>query len=163
VATSFNIAIPTGSSTIFAPKLRGFSAHQTTPTNTGTTTSTSVGYQTLDVNNLIGTSSYSTSTGTLTIGAGEAGMWDVEATLHTATAASAYYESLSIFQNGTNAQTGPTHTTQASTAGYLSVRRKLKCAVGDTITISYFQQSGSTINTVADNTSIFSAFLVSSV
>jgi hypothetical protein len=153
---------PLGGSTLKAPKLIGFSANQTGGGGTSMPSSvaTVISFPNMVKNNLWGTSTFTSNT-TLTIGSGEAGIWNISAAAHMPIEASGYFEQIAIFQNGTQVFTGTTSVSLASTGSYVEVACNLVANVGDTIVIEVYHQFGSTISTVADQTSNFSAFLIS--
>lgn len=160
LSTYLNVA---GASTSKAPKLIGFKADQSTGGGTSipVSTATVMTYHHMIVNNLSGTSTF-TSNSTLTIGAGEAGIWEIAASVHMPTATNAYFEQIAIWQNGIQVDTGTTTNADVGGGSYVAMSANIKTVVGDTIQIKMYHQSSSgTLTTAADETTNFSAFLIS--
>lgn len=150
-----------GTSTTKAPKLIGFVADQSGAgaTSVPSAVATAVAFGHTAKNNLWGTSNFNGTT--LTIGAGEAGIWDINAAVHVPIQGASGFEQIGIWKNGVQVFTGTTTTGQAGTGSYVEVSANLVCAAGDTIQILFYHQYGSTISTANDQTTNFSAFLIS--
>jgi hypothetical protein len=160
--TQYQIISPLGGTTAKAPKLIGFAANQAgaSATSVPTSVGTVVAFGNIFKNNLWGTSTFTSGT-TLTIGAGEAGIWDINAAIHVPVQSSGAFEQIAIFQNGTQVFTGTTTTSTAGGGSYVEVSANIVCAVGDVIRIEFYHQYGITISTANDQTTNFSACLIS--
>lgn len=150
--------IPPGSggSTTKAPKLIGILASGSggSVPNPGNST---VNFPNVTKNNLWGTSTFTSNT-TLTVGAGEAGIWHIDATVGLATAAADTYASLAVYVNGSAAAIGTTTTAPTGDTADIQASASIALNVGDTVTIVVFVQSGSA---VVSNGSTLSALLIS--
>lgn len=150
-----------GTSTTKAPKLIGFVADQSgaAATSIPSAVATSVSFGHTVKNNLWGTSTFGGTN--LTIGAGEAGIWSVNAAIHVPIQSGSAFEQVFISKNGTQIFTGTTTTAPAATGSYVEVSADVVCAVGDVVGINFYHQFAGTIATAADQTTNFSAFLIS--
>jgi hypothetical protein len=151
-----------GTSTEFAPKLVGVVADQAgaAATSVPSAVATNITFGHTAKNNLVGHTSTFNGT-TLTIGAGEAGIWDIRSNIHIPGQGTGAFEQIAIFQNGAQVETGTTTTSLAATGSYVQVAGSIVTNVGDTIVVKFYHQYGSTISTAADNTTNFSALLAS--
>jgi len=146
-----------------APKLRGFIASQQGFAGTVIPTSApggvNISYPNIQKNNL----QTSTFDGTrLVIGAGEDGIWAIYAAVHLAQIGrDCNFTSMSVEVNGQIAAIESSGTIIAGTGNNLSTTAHLQLNVGDTVTGACYQQSGITNNSVPDNSTRFSAWLIS--
>lgn len=148
------IAPPTGLSTTAAPRLIGFTAltaGQSYPTSTNTLMTL-----TMAQDNLVGTSTYASNT--LTIGAGEAGVWLFEGfTQFTSGGAGLGFTSVSLRKNGAQVAIGGENA-GAGLSSYDTFCKPIVADVGDTFQWFGFQQSGTTLSSASQSAS---AFLIS--
>jgi hypothetical protein len=153
---------PLGGSTQKAPKLIGFLAD--TVGGGGTVVPTSVAtlmaFNNMAKNNLWGTSTFTGNT-TLTIGAGEAGIWNLNAAVHMPLLGTGFFEQILFWQNDVQVFTGTTTTSTAGGGSYVAVSCNRAVNVGDTLKVAIYHQYGSNLTTVPDQTTNFSAMLIS--
>lgn len=156
------IGPPAGGSTQAAPKLIGVVRDQASQSAQTITTSiaTAISCARVVKNNLSGTSTFTSNT-TLTVGTGEAGIWNINAAVHTETAAAVYFQQIFINVNGVQVFTGTTNTSQISTAGYVAVSCNLALSAGDVVQAMFYHQKGSNMTLGADQSTNFSALLIS--
>ncbi|KAA2237660.1 hypothetical protein [Salinarimonas soli] len=149
-----------GASTEKAPKLSGIVATGLAAvTSIPTSVATILPYPATDQSNL----STSTWDGTtLTVGAGEAGLWLVSASVHFALASAGAYSSVGIYRNGLEIALGASQSGNAGDAASPSTATIIKCNAGDTLAAYAYQQTGSTKNTSGTTRTRFAAFLISS-
>lgn len=155
------IVPPATGSTQAAPKLIGISANATAGvTALPTSVATRVNFGTTELSNLGGRNS-TWNGNTLTVGAGEAGLWFVSSCCHIAAPAGGVYCSHGINVNGSQVAQGSSSAGNSGDAQDPSVSTIIKTSVGDTIDARAYQQTGSTQNALNDNRTRFSAFLIS--
>ncbi|CAN7315099.1 hypothetical protein LJR009_001586 [Bosea sp. LjRoot9] len=154
------LALPIGGSTLKAPKLVGIMATALAAgTSIPNATTTTVNYGTTKKNNL-GTSTWNGNT--LTVGAGEAGLWQVTANVEYGAGAGSSFVALGLT---TTSGVGSYSASSSGTGGdgqAVSVPGIVPLAVGETVKAQTFHQLGGTASTLARDTSQFSAFLISS-
>ena len=100
---------------------------------------------------------------TLTVGAGEDGVWAVYGCLHTSQiGVDTNFSEILIFVNGVEQASETSGYVVAGTGNGVSVTAHIVLNVGDTLQIKYYQQSsGTALYSVPDNRTRMSAFLIS--
>lgn len=148
---------PPGSSTQFAPRQRLIEATQTSNQSIANSVQTILNYQTTNQNQL----NSSTWSGTrLTIGAGEAGYWDIQASWTFYTTLQDAFAAVRIVKNGSTI-VGEGDITRTDTSGgvVLQTNTRLKLAVGDYVEASAYHQATGGAGATADVRSRFIASL----
>jgi len=146
-----------------APKLRGFHAGATggVPQAIPASVATAVLFVHTD-DNAMQTSTFDGYN--LTIGAGEAGVWDMYSCVHLGQiGVDCNFMSMSIFVNGQEMATDSVGTIVAGTGSSPSVADRIRLQVGDVVQFKCYQQAnGGALNyTVPDNRTSCSAYLIS--
>jgi hypothetical protein len=149
-----------GTSTTKAPKLPGILATgQALGTVTPSSVATKVDFTTITQNNL-GSSTF-TGADTLTIGADEAGLWLVTASLHWAAPVGGSWASAGVYVNGSEVASGILSQGNSGDAQIVPVTGFMKLSAGDTVSVYGYQQTGSSQTIQASSRTRFSAFLIS--
>lgn len=159
LAASEVIAANPAASTTRAPLLARVDATTTTSVALPTSVDTLVNFQTLNGSSL----RTSTWNGTrLTIGAGEGGLWDVQAAWAFFTPTTGIFTACRVRKNGTTVlgESGPPYV-QAGGGAIIPAAARLPLVVGDYIEILANQQAGSSQFYYADPRARFSATLLS--
>lgn len=164
--TSFQVtgagsnALQSGGSSAFAPQLLNIDATATANVSVPSTTNTLLQFQTTNNSNL-GSSVWSGSR--LTVGAGEAGLWYIQASWVFSTPSDNVFSTCRIRVNGTTirGEAGPP-LTQAGGGVVIQTQTILKLAAGDYVEALANHQSGSTQPAQADPRARFVGMLLSS-
>lgn len=152
---------PSGGGSAKAPKLIGFRAEQTSPLYVPVALATVCPFQAVSQNNLWGASTYNGTE--LTVGAGEGGVWNVSAAIHTPQIYGDRYEQIFLTRNGVQVHTGTTATTPSGAGGYVHTATNLSLAPGDKLAVKYYMQAYAPFYTANDTTTNFAAYLISAV
>ncbi|HEV7258920.1 MAG TPA: hypothetical protein VGN82_14160 [Bosea sp. (in: a-proteobacteria)] len=154
------IAPPAGLSTTLVPRVPLIEATQTSNLSVALSTQTTMTYQTTNTNQL-GSSTW-TSNQRLTIGAGEAGFWDVQASWTFFTSMADAFAAVRIVKNGTTVVgESDIPKTATGTGAVLQTNTRLKLAAGDYIEAAAYHQATGGAGATADARSRFIASLAS--
>lgn len=163
--TNFNIIggqgvdLQTGTSTVKAPKLvswtgTGLGVVTSVPTTTNTVMPFVVSQ------NQLGTSTF-TGGNTLGVGAGEGGLWLIQAAIHFANPGGVAFNSCAIVRNGNEEAIGVNPAGGAGSSSAPGTSALVAASPGDYFQVWGYQQSGGAANTTGTTRTRFSATLIS--